>query len=202
MKVYFTASTADFNKYKDDYFAIRDFLIVENHTLTRDWLKHTGERIKAKKSDVYNIREIYKKCMIAINKADLVIIEDTVSNFSTGHQITVALQKQKPTLVLWQGEKHRHFNTMFIHGIDSDYLETARYTSSDYKKIIRKFVNKYQHIHNKTRFNLVINQSERNYLDWIQLNRGLSRTRVIRNALKHELTNDNEYANHLEQLTS
>ncbi len=201
MKVYFTASTAQFNKYKDNYFAIRDFLIEENHTLTRDWLKHTGEKIKAGKSIEYDIRAIYQKCMIAINKADLVIIEDTVSNFSTGHQITVALQRQKPTLVLWQGDKHRHFKTMFIHGIESDYLEIANYTNTDYKQIIRKFINKYQHIHEKTRFNLVINQMERNYLDWIQLNKGQSRTRVIRNALKNEIAKDKEFAQYLEQLT-
>lgn len=200
MKIYFTASTAQFNKYKNNYFAIRDFLIKENHTLTRDWLKHTGEKIKSGKSVVYDIREIYKKCMIAINKADLVIIEDTVSNFSTGHQITVSLQRQKPTLVLWQGEKHRHFKTMFIHGIESDYLETANYTHTDYKKIIRKFINRYQDIHEKTRFNLVINQTERNYLDWAQLNKGRSRTKVIRDSLKNKIDDDKEYETYLEQL--
>ena len=55
-------------------------------------------------------------CLKITKNADLVIIEDTVSNFSTGHQITLALEMQKPTLVLWKGQKHKHFNQMFILG--------------------------------------------------------------------------------------
>nr|HRO65561.1 hypothetical protein [Candidatus Dojkabacteria bacterium] len=91
MKIYFTASTVEFNRYKKTYFAIRDYLVQENHTLTRDWLKHTGEKINDGDLNVRDIKAIYKKCVLAINQAQLVIIEDTVSNFSTGHQITLAL---------------------------------------------------------------------------------------------------------------
>jgi hypothetical protein len=200
MKIYFTASTAQFNKYKKTYFAIRDFLVQENHTLTRDWIKHTGERIAQGELNVRNIKDIYNKCVLAINQAQLVIIEDTVSNFSTGHQITLALQKQKPTLVLWQGKKHRYFNQMFIHGIDSEYLQIAQYEPENLKTIITAFINKYQDFNNKTRFNLVLNQYERNYLDWVQFNRGISRTKIIKEVLKHRIDADNEYNEYLSRI--
>lgn len=198
MKIYFTASTAQFNKYKKTYFAIRDFLVQENHTLTRDWLKHTGERIAQGELDVRNIKDIYNKCVLAINQAQLVIIEDTVSNFSTGHQITLALQKQKPTLVLWQGKKHRYFNQMFIHGIDSEYLQIAQYKPENLKTIITAFINKYQDFNNKTRFNLVLNQYERNYLDWVQFNRGINRTKIIKSSLNEVIEKDLAYKKYLE----
>lgn len=198
MKIYFTASTAQFNKYKKTYFAIRDFLVQENHTLTRDWLKHTGERIAQGELDVRNIKDIYNKCVLAINQAQLVIIEDTVSNFSTGHQITLALQKQKPTLVLWQGKKHRFFNQMFIHGIDSEYLQIAQYKPENLKTIITAFINKYQDFNNKTRFNLVLNQYERNYLDWVQFNRGINRTKIIKSSLNEVIEKDLAYKKYLE----
>lgn len=200
MKIYFTASTAQFNKYKKTYFAIRDFLVQENHTLTKDWIKHTGERIAQGELNVRNIKDIYNKCVLAINQAQLVIIEDTVSNFSTGHQITLALQKQKPTLVLWQGKKHRYFNQMFIHGIDSEYLQIAQYEPENLKTIITAFINKYQDFNNKTRFNLVLNQYERNYLDWVQFNRGISRTKIIKEVLKHRIDADNEYNEYLSRI--
>jgi hypothetical protein len=200
MKIYFTASTAEFNKYKKTYFAIRDYLVQENHTLTRDWLKHTGERIKEGDLNVSDIKKIYNKCVLAINQAQLVIIEDSVSNFSTGHQITLALQKQKPTLVLWQGKKHRYFNQMFIHGIDSEHLEIAQYEPTNLETIINTFINKYQDYNNKTRFNLVLNQYERNYLDWVQFNRATSRTKIIKNALKEKIDSDREYKSYLSRL--
>lgn len=198
MKIYFTASTAEFNKYKKTYFAIRDYLVQENHTLTRDWLKHTGEKINDGDLNVRDIKAIYKKCVLAINQAQLVIIEDTVSNFSTGHQITLALQKQKPTLVLWQGKKHRYFNQMFIHGIDSEQLEIAEYKPNNLETIITAFINKYQDYNNKTRFNLVLNQYERNYLDWVQFNRGTNRTKIIKTSIDELINNDKEYRKYLE----
>ncbi|HRN86905.1 MAG TPA: hypothetical protein PK863_06350 [Candidatus Dojkabacteria bacterium] len=198
MKIYFTASTVEFNRYKKTYFAIRDYLVQENHTLTRDWLKHTGEKINDGDLNVRDIKAIYKKCVLAINQAQLVIIEDTVSNFSTGHQITLALQKQKPTLVLWQGKKHRYFNQMFIHGIDSEHLEIAEYKPNNIEKIITAFINKYQDYNNKTRFNLVLNQYERNYLDWVQFNRGTNRTKIIKTSIDELINNDKEYRKYLE----
>lgn len=197
MKIYFTCSTAEFKKYRDQYFAIRDLLVKQGHLLTRDWLAKTEARIDNGTLDVTDIKEIYKQCMTAIKDADLVIIEDTVSNFSTGHQITSAIEQQKPTLVLWQGKKHRHFKNMFIHGIESDYLEVKEYTAKDIEEIINTFINKYENSHQKSRFHLVLNQIERNYLDWIQFNKGKSRTRIIRNALLKVISEDKEYEKYL-----
>lgn len=197
MKIYFTASTAEFKKYRNIYFDIRDYLVEQEHLLTRDWLTKAETRIDNGSLDVTDIKQIYKLCMTAIKDADLVIIEDTVSNFSTGHQITIALEQQKPTLVLWQSKKHKHFKNMFIHGIDSDYLEIKKYNESSYKGIIRTFINKYEDSKQKNRFHLVLNQVERNYLDWVQFNKGKSRTRVIRDSLLKIISEDKEYERYL-----
>lgn len=197
MKVYFTSSTAELFKYRKYYYAIRDFLVDENHVLTRDWLKKTEDVIDSGNVELNNIKDIYKSCMTAIDEADVVIIEDTVSNFSTGHQITIALQKQKPVLVLWKGEKHRHFKKMFIHGIESDILEVSQYTLKNYKEIISVFLNKYSNSQQRNRFHLVLNNLERNYLDWVQFNQGKSRTKIIRSGLKKIIDEDVEYRKYL-----
>jgi hypothetical protein len=197
MKIYFTCSTAEFGKYKQNYYAIRDLLIVQNHVLTRDWLKLTQERIDNNQIELEDVKTIYKECMQAINESELVIIEDTVSNFSTGHQITVALQRQKPTLVLWQGKKHRHFKKMFIHGVDSDLLEVAEYNLDNLSEILTRFINKYEHANQKNRFHLVLNNVERNYLDWAQYNKGKSRTNLIREQIQKALSEDEDYQKYL-----
>ena len=197
MKIYFTCSTAEFNRYKTIYFAIRDFLVSEGHTLTRDWLERTRRKIDSGDDDIKDIKEIYQANMRAIRDADLVIIEDTVSNFSTGHQITVALQKQKPTLVLWSEPKHRHFKQTFIQGVDSEYLQVAEYKQQEFKSIIAGFVKRYEHAKQRNRFHLVLSESEREYLDWAQYNRGESRTEVIRKLLRKEIESDGVYQTYL-----
>jgi hypothetical protein len=198
MKIYFTSSTAEFHKYKDTYFAIRNFIISSGNTLTRDWLPDTEEALKHGRLDVNkNIKQIYRECIRSIKEADLVIIEDTVSNFSTGHQITVALQNRKPTLVLWQGKKFRQFKQMFIHGIESDILEVSEYPPERLYEILNAFINKYENANEKNRFHLVLNNVERSYLDWAQFTKSKSRTNIIREALRIEIENDAEYRKYL-----
>ena len=198
MKMYFTCSTAEFETHKDYYFTIRDFLVNEGHLLTRDWLPHTVKKIQENTllAD-YDVKATYKLCIQAIKNADLVIIEDTVSNFSTGHQITLALEMQKPTLVLWKGQKHKHFNQMFIHGIDSDYLEIKQYEKENLEEVLNSFINKFENIEQKNRFHLVLNNIERNYLDWAQFNINKSRTRIIRDGIKKAIEEDDEYQKYL-----
>jgi hypothetical protein len=198
MKIYFSCSTAELAKYGSDYHAIRDRLVNSGHILTRDWLTETEEYMHAGNKEL-DIKKIYKACVEAIRKAELVVIEDTVSNFSTGHQITLALQMRKPTLVLWQGEKHRHFNQMFIHGIDSDLLQVAEYTKESLTDILQTFINTYEDKPEKNRFHLILSGRERRYLDWAQFTNNKSRTKVIREALKGAIENDPDYQAYLQQ---
>lgn len=199
MKVYFTCSTAEFRKYRDTYFAIRDFLIREKHILTRDWLPHTAERLSSGQTELPDIKEIYNACIKAIKAADVVIIEDTVSNFSTGHQITKALQLRKPTLVLWKGRKYKQFNQMFIHGIESDLLNVVEYTDQNLKDHIKIFLNKCEGLTEKNRFHLVLNNLERMYLDWGQYEYGKSRTRIIRDAVRSAIEKDKKFSDYLKR---
>lgn len=199
MKVYFTCTTAEFKRFHSVYSQIRDYLISQKHTLTRDWLPETEDRLESGDTAIDDIKQIYQKCIQAIHDADLVVVEDTVSNFSTGHQISIALQRQKPTLVLWQGQKHSHFQKMFIHGVESDYLEVKQYTAETLEKILGSFLKKYEFGTAKTRFHLVLDRLERDYLDWAQYNHGKSRTRLIRDALRQYIGRDDDYKEYLEK---
>lgn len=197
MKIYFTCTTAELQKYRENYFAIRDYLVESGHILTRDWLPKAEKRLHAGNLDVTDIKEIYRACVAAVREAELVIIEDTVSNFSTGHQITLALQLRKPTLVLWQGKKHRQFNQMLIHGIESDLLQVAEYQPSDVTNTIQTFINTYDDRPEKNRFHLVLSGLERRYLDWAQFAKRGSRTKMIRHALKLAIESDKDYQAYL-----
>lgn len=198
MKIYFTCSTADFFSYEENYFKIRNYLVEQGQILTRDWLPHTAEMLHSGKTVMRDIKKIYRECMESIKEAEVVIIEDTVSNFSTGHQITVALQNKKPTLVLWQGKKHRQFSQMFIHGIDSDILQVSEYEAKNLEQIISTFLEKYEDCNEKNRFHLVLNNLERRYLDWAQYSKGKSRTQIIRESLRKQIDEDEGYNKYLD----
>ena len=73
-----------------------------------------------------------------------------------------------------------------------------RYKPENLKTIITAFINKYQDFNNKTRFNLVLNQYERNYLDWVQFNRGINRTKIIKSSLNEVIEKDLAYKKYLE----
>jgi hypothetical protein len=148
-------------------------------------------------TEVRNIKQIYRDCIKGIMQSDIIIVEDTVSNFSTGHQITMALQRKKPTLVLWQKSKERQFNDSFINGIQSDLLEVHEYEGDEYKEIIKVFVNKYADVKERNRFHLVLNNIERNYIDWVHLNTKKSRTQIIRDAINNLIDKDEEYSKYL-----
>jgi hypothetical protein len=200
MKIYFTCSTAEFRKYEKTYFKIRNYLIEAGHTLTRDWLPHTKKRLEQGTTELRDIKKIYKACISSIRDSDVVIIEDTVSNFSTGHQITKAQQMKKPTLVLWQGRKYRQFKHMFIHGLESKRLEVIEYDKTNLTENIKIFLNKYKNIRERNRFHLVLDNLERSYLDWARYNKGKSRTQIIRDALRKHIDNDEEYDKYLAEM--
>jgi hypothetical protein len=197
MKIYFTCTTAQFDKYKDVYWDMRKFLVDEGHLLTLDWMPEVYKKNEAGVTEVRDIEKIYKNCIDAIWDSEMVIVEDTVSNFSTGHQITIAIKRKKPTLVLWEKDKQRQFNDSFINGIESDFLEVHQYQGQEYKSIIKTFINKYADAKIKNRFHLVLNNVERNYLDWANHKRNKSRTRIIRDALNDVIDHDEEYNEYL-----
>ncbi|MBD3280413.1 hypothetical protein GF389_02725 [Candidatus Dojkabacteria bacterium] len=199
MKIFFGCSTSQMDTYKDLYLKIREIIIDEGHILTRDWLP-LAIRALRQKEKAYNTKSAYRDIMKAINDADLLIIDDTASGFSTGHEITLGIFRQKPTLVLWHESKKRMFERRMIHGIDSPYLVTAYYTEKNLGEIILKFIKQFSNATKKHRFHLVIDEVERNYIDWAKFSQGKSRTKVIREAIREKIETDKNYQDYLGEI--
>lgn len=204
MKIYFGCSTSQFLQYQENYFAIRDFLVDEGHVITRDWLQiyrkeflHAPEKLLISRKGP---EEVYKKVTTAFYKSEIMIAENTVPSFSNGHLMTLALQRKMPVLVLqFRNRPKRYLKKSFIQGIKSEYLEIEDYDLSDFKTKVRSFLKKYEHAGRKTRFNLVIDEVERKYLDWAQNKYSLSRTKMIREGLRKFIDEDEEYQKFLEK---
>jgi len=198
MKVFFTCTTTKFKQYKNNYRAIRNFLVKEGHIITRDWIQKVHLNSKEFEDEENGSVKIYKLTRKALDEADILIVEDTVESFSNGHLITVALQRRIPVLVLWHTSKKRYFSKSLIQGMEDPLLQISKYTMANYKNIIRAFLNKYANANEKHHFHLVINEAERRFVDWACFNKNRSRTEVIREALRKMMESDKKYLQYLQ----
>lgn len=199
MKLFFSTTTNEINDHGARYLSIRKHLIKSGHTLVHDWLGNvTNSQNEFKIPQKLNINE-YSKAIKSISDADAVIFESTLPSFSTGHLMTLALQQKKPTLVLWLDDSAWANRQGMIESIESEYLELKGYNLLTYKSVINEFLNKYGDTGLKHRFNLVIDDTERQYLDWLSYKTLKSRTRLIRDLLRSKITTDKEYSSYLSE---
>lgn len=198
MKIYFSCSTKEFEKYKDNYYAIRKFLIQEGHILTRDWLLNL-QKHKDLAEKEHGSKKIYQETIRDFSQAEVLIAEDTVGSFTNGYLTTLAMIRNLPILVLWHKSKQKYFQSSFMEGMDYKYLEIQEYTESNYQTVIRTFLKKYQNNRSKHHFHLVIDEPERRYLDWRQYQSGKSRTEIVRAGIAKLLKNDKSYQRYLRE---
>ncbi len=198
MKIFFSCSTYGFKDYKENYFLIRDHLIDDGHVILHDWLLKLKEHPKDKLVHEINNEE-YKKIVKAVDEADLLIFEATVPSFSTGHLLTLAIQKKKPALFMWLDSSNWAKRKGFIYSIESEYIDIIPYNLSCYKNVIDSFIKKYSNYSNDQRFNLLIDKVERQYLDWKSNNTLKTRSNLIRSLIRKDMNNDNDYISYLQK---
>ncbi|MFC1622297.1 hypothetical protein ACFL13_02885 [Patescibacteria group bacterium] len=200
MKVWFGTTTIEFKEYKKHYYAIRQHLIDAGCVFTDDWLGDHGEWIEknrtANRQVTRGVRSLYQECMGAINIADAVVIEFSVPNFSSSHQITHALYRRKPTLVL-RTKKDTTFADSYVEGIDSPFLIVRDYTLENYKDVIDEFLGYSKLEKGQNRYNVVLDRKHKYYLDWASQRYEKSRSKILRELIEEDLNRDGNYKKYL-----
>ena len=107
MKVYFTAAIYQSEKFLDKYKRIVDLLKKHGCEVLEDTTTTSLEEA-IDKSDSDRI-EYYKKVIKWIDKSDLVVVSFFPSTLSIGHEITLALEKNRPVIVLYLKGKEPAF---------------------------------------------------------------------------------------------
>lgn len=193
MKVFFGCTTANFKDYKDNYFNIRNHLIKIGCKIQFDWLDDADRKIKQNKGGKRNIKYVYKQVVEAIATSDAVVIEYSVPNFSSSHQINFALMRRKPTLVLRLEKDNSYFSDSYIEAVESSFLTVKDYSQDGYKEILEKFIG-ISKIGNKPgRYNVVLGQNEKYYLDWASNQYGKSRSAIIREGVQGLINKDEKF---------
>lgn len=201
MKVYFVCSTAELKKYRINYLTICRHIKELGHTITRDWLDEAIGFYERGNIEI-DREDIYQKAISAILSSDAVVIEGTVSSFSVGHQLTIALTKNKPILFLrCKSEGREYFKNSFIDGIKSPHITKTDYTLNNIKEKLEDFFHRNRG-GNAVKFNIVLTQEIDNYLEWASFTHRINKSELIRRLIqKHMHHGDAKYKKYLEQLT-
>lgn len=200
MKVHFTCSTIEFEERFEIYKAIREIIKKLGHKITRDWIY---EELSLRKKGIkgYSV-DVYEKTIQAILDADVVIIEGSIPSFHIGHQITIALQKNKPVLLLTQKleeGKWPFITTFHKEHNKRNLLHVKKYTKRSLKTIIKRFLKEYKR-GPLVRFNLFLDNTIDNYLDWASFTSKKSKSEIIRDLIKRNIDSvDKKYKKYLKE---
>lgn len=198
MKIWFGTTSLHYKEYEEYYLKIRKFLLDSGHVLTDDWIGEHGQWLKENPSAKRDIKDVYHAVLTAINAADASIIEFTVPNFSTSHQINYTLQQHKPVLVL-RLKRENTFPDSYIEALDSPYLTLKTYTLSNYKDIISEFLNYSSLEEGEGRYNIILQRRQKYFLDWAASKYKKSRSKIIRDLLDEQMTHDSRFRMYLQK---
>lgn len=195
MKVWFGCTTLDWEKHREEYIDIRRELINLGNILLFDWIPETDKYINehGHPERERDIQGIFKKIVESINKCDVSITEYTVPNFSSSHQISLSLARQKPTLVLKQKNLNHGWNNSYIDAVKSPLLFVKEYEGDGYKEIIKEFLGQFKSGYGQERYNFVLDRREKYYLDWASEKYSKSRSEILRDLIEEKMEDDIDY---------
>lgn len=187
MKAYFVASIKGRDKYLPNYKRIIELLkkysigIIEN-------------TIKPSESAVYSLSDedkikYYKRVLEWISSSDILIAEASYPSIGVGYEISIAVDKGKPVIVLYEeGATAPHF----IEGVQSDKLVIEKYSMNNLDEVLKGSID-YATEQQDTRFNFFISPKIGNYLNWVAKKKRLPRAVYLRRLIEEDMKNDKEY---------
>lgn len=189
MKIYFTGSLHNQNIDQELYVKIVELLESAGHEVRADHiLKSKQVDLDAQTASERSI--YYDKLHKWITGADLVVGEVSYpSTINIGHEISLALDKGKPVLALYQKDRAPGV----LQGIKSDRFMLIEYTLSDLRKTLNygleEALNQVD-----VRFNFFISPQIGAYLDWVSQMKRIPRAVYLRKLIEEEMNNNTEYS--------
>ena len=187
MKIYFTAAINALNDHGDNYKKIVEILesmgheVISNHILNTD-LKTINSQTQE------DIEKYYVKMQTNLKNSDILVSEVSFpSTVHVGHELTLALEKDKPALALYlKGKK-----PVLLWGITSDKFHVSEYDEKTLKHVLKESV-KYLSEQMDSRFNFFVSPKIVNYLDWIAKKKRLPRAVYLRKLIEKDMEKDEE----------
>jgi len=174
------------------YRHIMETIEHDGHKLTREWIEEVYTIVaedryedEVRKADW---KKINKAQVDAIGKADVVIVEASARSFSTGYQACLAIQSQKPTLLLTRSGP---LGGTFRSSLTSDFVRNVEYTTKEeLEQAVTTFLKDNDVSNKDLRFNFYIDRKIHTYLRWAAYKTSKSQSEIVRELLHHEIDRD------------
>lgn len=187
MKIFFSASIhvgVDRKIYKRIVKVLEDLghKVIYDHVLisTKD------------KIDVLTVKErveYHRKMSKTIASCDMSVCEVSFpSTISIGHEVTLALDKGKPVVALYQKEKEPGV----LQGIKSDRFILVEYSKNDLKEVIEYGIDEASEKID-VRFNFFISPKINRFLDVIAKNKRIPRAVYLRRLIEKDMKKNKDY---------
>jgi len=187
MKIYFSASRYYREEYEKNYQKIIGILeesmdkVFDSSQMRSVPLGYEMAESEKKK--------IYREVSGGISKADLCVFEASYpSTLHIGHEITLAIEENKPVVVLYVKGRE----PILFRGIDDKKVWWVEYNSDNLEDKLRRAVEEAKK-NMDVRFNFFVSPKILNYLDWVAQKRMIPRSVFLRNLIEREMKKDKEF---------
>ena len=193
MKVYYIAAIYAAEKYKTSYEGLNKVLQKHDPALVNEnFFGLSLEKLKNPRTGDSR-EQHYKKVLASIKKADLIVAEVSYpSSINVGHEITLALEFEKPVLALYSEGN----SPMFLEGYQSDKFILAPYSLtkiSDLDRIINSSIKKLMKAID-IRFNFFVSPKISTYLDWVSKEKRIPRSVYLRKLIEEDMRKEKDYS--------
>jgi hypothetical protein len=161
MKIFFGGTLSGLENNKEDYLGIRKAILNSGHKITRDWIDEERVGVARSSSEMFELTEK------AINESDAVILEYSRSVDSVGQQLTLALQRKMPVLLLVKdgaGSESDLLDDFFISSKHYKHLKIEKYLPKNINGIVTNYLQNLGGNKSIVRFNLEIERELDDYL--------------------------------------
>lgn len=181
MVVYFTASIVGKKRFLGNYLKIISCFTKKNYTVISDHIIKTTEqqiRFEKKEERLQFLAQLEKW----IGSCDLMVVEASFPSISVGYEISMALQLNKPVLILYsEGDPP----SLLVHHAD-DKVVCEKYSLSTICGIITDFIN-YAEGAVDSRFTFFITPQIVSYLEKVSRKKKLPKSVYLRRLIEKDM---------------
>lgn len=156
------------------------------HVVASDWIEPQYHVAVSKAAQETASEYVYKQNMDAIDRADLMIVEGSEKSFSCGMQISSALHRKKPTLLLIEQSREKNISAM-AKGIKDPLFERKTYNTSSLNGIVTEFIKENTVSTKDLRFNFVIDRQLYNHIRWKSFRARKTKAEIVRELLLRDM---------------
>jgi hypothetical protein len=183
MNIYFTASVVGKTQHLDNYLAIIDAVKKKGHTIIADHILSVTEQEINLKSEKERLN-FHKKLEKWIETCDFVIVEASFPSISVGYEVSLALQRGKPVLLLYA---EGHPPSLFAYH-ENERLVCQKYTASTVSQIIDEFID-YVEGTSDTRFTFFITPAISSHLEKMSKKHRIPKSVYLRQLIEDDIKN-------------